>query len=615
MTSRGGRPDLEIRVGTAVLAALVFALRTTPGRLVLQLLLAIVAGLVPLTTALTTKRVFDELAAGQRAAALIAGAVLAGAALTAACVPLLQHYVGREIERRLSCRASDELYRAVTKPVGLARLEDPAFHDRVRLARQSGGDTPAAVTDSFLSVARCVISAVGVLAALAALSPLLAGGLLLACVPVVLCHLAMSRGRAALLWTVSPAERREIFFGGLLVDLQAAKEIRLFGLGDFLRHRMLADRQVVDRQYRRMDRKDLVLQAAAALLVAVPAAAAIMWGIRSTGTGLSMGDVSLLLISVGALGSIGSDLASGLAMTHRQALLYRHYLAVLREPMAEVVAGPALPTAALAGSGIQLRDVWFRYADTGPWVLRGVTFTIPTGRSLALVGANGAGKSTLVKLLCRLYEPTRGAITWDGVDIRTLPPEELRNRITVVFQDYMEYDLSAAENIAIGNVSALDDTPGIRRAAQQAGVDGVITRLPHGYDTLLSRVFAGDSDAPDDVGVQLSGGQWQRLAVARAMFRGDRELMILDEPSSGLDPAAEHELHERLRQLRHGRTSLLISHRLGAVRAADHIVVLDQGRVVEQGDHAGLLAAGGRYARLFQLQASPYLAQQRQEAR
>jgi ATP-binding cassette, subfamily B, bacterial len=602
VTADSGRPDRDIPVGAAVWAAIAFAARTAPARLLAQVLLSAVAGIAPMVTALAGKRLFDQLAAGRNAAALTAGTVLAGTTLVAACLPAAQRYLGRELERRVSLRASDELYRAVTSTVGLARLEDPAFHDRVRLARQSGGDTPAVVTDSLLAVARCVLTAAGLVAALAALSPLLAGALLVVCAPVVLCHLALSRRRAATMWTVSPAERRELFFGGLLVDLQAAKEIRLFGLGDFLRGRILAGRRSADRHHRRLDRGELGVQILASALSAGAAAAATLWGVRAVAAGgLTLGDVSLLLVSVGGLSMVGGELASALALTNRHALVYRHYLAVVREPGDAREA--RAPAAAVPGAGIELRDVWFRYAETGPWILRGIDLTIPAGRSTALVGVNGAGKSTLVKLLCRFYDPTRGSITWDGVDLRAIPPAELRGRITAVFQDYMEYDLSAGENIAIGDIDAIGDTARIRASAENAGVGHTIAGLPAGYDTILSRVFAAE---PGGSGMQLSGGQWQRLAVARGMFRGDRELMILDEPSSGLDPAAEHDLHERLRGLRQGRTSLLISHRLGAVRDADHIVVLAGGRVAEQGDHEGLLAAGGRYAALFRLQAGPY---------
>ena len=258
--------------------------------------------------------------------------------------------------------------------------------------------------------------------------------------------------------------------------------------------------------------------------------------------------------------------------------------------------------------GIELRDVWFRYSDNHPWVLRGVNLVIPHGCTTALVGLNGAGKSTLVKLLCRFYDPTRGAILWDGVDLREVEPAQLRDRISAVFQDHMNYDLSAAENIAVGELSALDDRTRIEAAAVTAGIHDTVHALPNGYDTLLTRIFfgAGGDEDNGDAGVVLSGGQWQRIALARAFVRDRRDLMILDEPSSGLDPQAEGEVHARMREHRRDATSLLISHRLNTVKNADVIAVVEDGLVVELGSHAEVMAAGGTYARLFRLQSAGY---------
>ena len=254
-----------------------------------------------------------------------------------------------------------------------------------------------------------------------------------------------------------------------------------------------------------------------------------------------------------------------------------------------------------------MRDVWFRYDSAHSWVLQGVSLFIPAGQSVALIGLNGAGKSTLVKLICRFYDPARGAIFWDGTDIRDMNPEDLRARIGTVFQDYMAYDLTATENIGMGDLDRLGDTTRVRGAAVQAGADEQLTSLPRGYDTLLSRIFFDNKDKGNpETGVFLSGGQWQRIAVARGLMRADRDLLILDEPSSGMDAEAEHALHRRLYQIRQGRTSLLISHRLGSVRDADMICVLAVGRVAEQGTHATLMKAGGEYFRLFTLQSSGY---------
>jgi ATP-binding cassette subfamily B protein len=259
--------------------------------------------------------------------------------------------------------------------------------------------------------------------------------------------------------------------------------------------------------------------------------------------------------------------------------------------------------------GIELEDVWFRYGPDEPWVLRGLSCFIPHGEAVAIVGKNGGGKSTLVKLLCRFYDPDRGSIRWDGVDLRDLDLDALRDRISVVFQDYMTYELSAAENIAVGDLGLADQPDALVAAAEQADIGATLAALPRGYQTLLTRNYFDLSDEQDPhTGVLLSGGQWQRVALARAFLRGGRDLMILDEPSSGLDPEAERMIHTTLAATRAGRASVLISHRLNAVRDAGHILVLSDGVIREQGDHDTLMARRGLYARLFTMQAQGYSA-------
>jgi ATP-binding cassette subfamily B protein len=280
--------------------------------------------------------------------------------------------------------------------------------------------------------------------------------------------------------------------------------------------------------------------------------------------------------------------------------LFGHYLAVLEQagdlPDGRLAAGPLR-------RGIELRDVWFRYKPDGPWALRGVSLFIPAGAAVGLAGANGAGKSTLVKLLCRLYDPERGAIFWDGVDLRELRAADLRARISVTFQDFVCFDLTAAENIGLGDLAVAGDRELVRAAARVADLDEVLSALPHGYETLLSRQFA---DPAEHAGVTLSGGQSQRMAIARAALRDRADLLILDEPSSGTDPETEYRIHRALRQRGSDRTSVLISHRLSSIRAADVIVVLADGRVAESGTHDELMTSGGRYRRLFSLQAAAY---------
>jgi len=405
-------------------------------------------------------------------------------------------------------------------------------------------------------------------------------------------------------------ERREFFFQRLLTSVQAAKELRLFGAASHFRGLMIAQQREANAHRRRMDQRDLVTQSGLGALAAGIAGAGLLWALFTARAGaLTAGDIPLLIGSVAGIQGAAAALVSEVTDAHQRLLLFDHYLTVTASTPDLLVPANPRPVPTLR-RGIEMRGVWFRYSPEHPWALREVNLEIPAGRSVGLAGRNGAGKSTLVKLLCRFYDPERGAIRWDGVDLRDMDPTELRWRIGAVFQDYMEYDLTAADNIGVGDLHNRDPDR-VQAAARRAGMHDTLAALPNGYNTLLSRLFfatsdPGQGDLDPQIGVALSGGQWQRMALARAFLRDRRDLLILDEPSSGLDAEAEHEIHTRLREHRAGRTSLLISHRLAAVRDADLLVVLDQGQITEQGTHVELMAAGGRYSQLFTLQADGY---------
>jgi ATP-binding cassette subfamily B protein len=589
-------------------AACSLAARAVPGTVALYAALVLTMGTLPVVIAWLTKLVLDQLVGDASLGTLTGlGAGLAVTGLVAGVAPQVTQYLRAEIDREVGLVAQNRLFTAADGFIGLGRFEDPSFLDRLRLAQQAGGTTPTLAVDGMLGIARSALTITGFLGSLLLLSPLMTVLVLASGVPALIAEITLSRRRARMFWDVGPAERRELFYGQLLSSVEAAKEVRLFGTGAFLRGRMLTERRTANAAKRAVDRRELAVQAGLGLLTAVVSGAGLMWAVGAARAGiLSVGGITMFVAAVAGVQAALAALANEVARSHQAVLMFDHYVAVTTAgPDLHVPEAP-LPLPPLRG-GITLRDVWFRYSDDHPWVLRGVNLHIPQGKALALVGLNGAGKSTLVKLLCRFYDPVRGTILWDGVDLRQIDVAALRWRIGAVFQDYMEYDMTAAENIALGDVELLDDRESLHTAAERAGIHHLLAGLPRGYDTLLSRMFFMESDKDNpETGVMLSGGQWQRLALARAFLRDQRDLMILDEPSAGLDAEAEHEIHTTLRRHRGGRTSLLISHRLGAVRDADHIVVLADGRIVEQGDHAGLITADGEYARLFALQASGY---------
>jgi ATP-binding cassette, subfamily B, bacterial len=571
-------------------------------------LLTVVSAGTPVAAVWLTKTFLDAVAGGHADSGTVLGLglAMAGTGLLAGLLPYGLQYTQKETERRVGLRAQDQLFGVLERFVGLARFESPEFLDRLRLALQYGGATPGVVVATTLSIIRTTLTALGFLGSLLMLSPWMPVLVLASALPALGSELWLARRRADLQGRLSPVERREMFYRELLTNVPAAKEIRLFGTGAFLRDRMSAERRENNARQAGMDRREVAVQAVTGLTGAVVAGAALLWSLFAALHGrITVGDVSLLVASFAgvqtALGSLMRDLGN----SHRHLLLFRTFLDIVdSEPDLPV---PAVATAVPAlRHGIEFRDVWFRYAPEHPWALRGVSFTVPHGQAVGLIGRNGAGKSTLIKLLCRMYDPDRGAILWDGVDLRELDPAALRSRIAAVFQDFMKYDLTAAENIGLGDLSTAAERRWIESAAARAGAHEFVSALPRGYDTLLSRIFIAGDRRGATMGVTLSGGQWQRLALARAYARGERDLLILDEPSAGLDAEAEYEIHRGLKEYRSRRTSLLISHRLGAVRDADTLIVIEDGRVVERGTHDELIAHDGRYARMFATQAAGY---------
>ncbi|WP_328808405.1 ABC transporter ATP-binding protein [Nonomuraea montanisoli] len=606
MTGADGSPPGQGRLRRAAALGLL-CWRAGPVLAVSQLATTVVSGLLPTGTVWATKLLVDGLTSGRADHILVPVAALVALGLAAGTLPHLTGYLRAESDRRLDLLLQDRLYTTVNRFQGLSRFENPLFLDELRMAAQATGGAMGPVTSGLFDLGRNVIALAGLLGALTLLSPLMAGLVAVAAVPTLVARMSLEKRRVAMIAGQSAAARRQIFYSSLITDVQAAKEVRLFGLGGFLKDRVLGELVRIQGGDRRLDRREALTQTSLAALSAVVSGAGLAWAAYAALSGrLTAGDVTAFAAAVAGAQAALIATVENAAGANQALLLFGHHERVMS--LADDLPTPGRPAAlAPLRRGVELRDVWFRYDESHPWVLRGVDLTIPHGSSVALVGLNGAGKSTLIKLLCRFYDPCRGSILWDGVDLRDVPPAELRARMGVLFQDYMSYDLTAAENIGVGEVTALTDRGRVETAARAAGAHDIVEALPRGYDTMLSRVFFGPEDDEDPrAGVMLSGGQWQRLALARALVREGRDLLILDEPSSGLDAQAEYEVHRRLREHRSGSTSLLVSHRLGAVRDADLIVVLGDGRIVERGTHDDLMSLSGRYAHLFETQASGY---------
>jgi ATP-binding cassette subfamily B protein len=531
---------------------------------------------------------------------------LAALGVVTGIMPSLQSYAQAQVARRTTRLTQDRLFGGVNRLRGLARLEQPTMLDRLRLAQQAATMAPSMTLSALSGLGQATISAAGLILVVGGSSPILATVVVLAALPVLAVQLHMTRLQADAAWRTAPVQRRQFFYQSLLSDLTTAKELRLFGLGGFFKERMLGQLAQVQDVERRLDRRSLWFQFPLSVLSAAVAAGCLLWSAAQAATGrLTVGDLSVLVVALPGVQAAVGALISGWTQLARATLLVEHYLALS-------TTEPDLPTATdprpvLLRRGITFEGVWFRYGTDDRWVLRGLDLFLPQGCVVGIVGANGAGKSTLVKLLCRLYDPTRGRILWDGVDIREFDVDALRQRISTVFQDRAAFELPAAESIGIGALASIGDRERIVAAATLAGLHETLAGLPAGYDTMLSRIFFADSDRDHpQAGVELSGGQWQRVALARSLMRTDVDLMILDEPVAHLDPAAEYEVNQTLLAQRRGKTSVLVSHRLSSMRDADLVVVLAGGAVTELGSHENLVAAGGAYAALFARQAQGY---------
>jgi ATP-binding cassette subfamily B protein len=399
----------------------------------------------------------------------------------------------------------------------------------------------------------------------------------------------------------APESRKLNYLEWILTRDSHVKEVKLFDLGRLILDRYRTLFQKFFDEDRRLARKRLIWGLGLGLLSLAAFYGCYAWVAGRAASGeISLGDMTLYLMVFrqgqsafqGILSSIGSMYEDALFMSN----LFS-YLSIHSESEHARSSPPATPERG-AKHGLVLNDVSFKYPGKDAWALRHVSLAIEPGEKIALVGENGAGKSTLVKLIMRLYEPDEGSISYGGVDIRDMDPVDLRRRIGAVFQDSVKYQFTVRENIGFGDVTRLDDMPQIERAAEKGGATELIDSLPQKYDAVLGGWF--------DKGQELSGGQWQKIAVSRSFMRDDAEILILDEPSASIDAQAEAELFERLKRLAEDRIAIIISHRFSTVRIADRIAVLHQGEVVELGTHEELLALRGRYAHLFELQAKGY---------
>jgi ATP-binding cassette subfamily B protein/ATP-binding cassette subfamily C protein len=516
----------------------------------------------------------------------------AGGRVLALLRELLRAHLGNHVNERILEKALD---------LELRHFEDADVYDKMQNARREASARPLSLVMQGFAIFQNAVGLAALGALLWRLSPWSVLVIVAASIPAFLAEARLAGESFRINSWRAPEGRKLNYLEWILTRDSHVKEVKVFGFGPLL----LARYRALFRKFYTEDRRLAVRRMAYGIgfgllsLAAFYAMYALVAG-RAARAEITLGDMTLYLAVFRQGQAATQAILSAVGAMYEDALFMSNLFAYLSIPTGGEAARRSPPLSPARGRphAIELRRVSFRYPGREEWALRDVSLTLAPGEKLGLVGENGAGKSTLVKLLLRLYDPTSGEILYGGIDLRDMDPADLRSRTGAVFQDFVRYQFTAAENIGLGNPDHLDDRARIELAAQRGGALPLIESLPQRLDTVLGGWF--------ESGHEISAGQWQKLAVSRAFMR-DAEVLILDEPTASIDAEGEHELFQRFQQLAADRTAIVISHRFSTVRIADRIAVLHGGRLAELGTHGELLERNGRYAHLFSLQAKGYL--------
>ncbi len=561
-------------------------------------IMLVVQGLLPVATVYLTRLLVDSLVAAVNAdgawqnvrPTLTLVALMAGIMLL---TELLRSATGwiRTAQAELVRDYLSALIHHKSIAADLAFYESPAYYDRLHRAREEASYRPVALLENIGSLLQNSLTLIAMVAILIPFGPWLPGALVLSTLPAFWVVLRSSLRHHQWRQQTTADERRTWYYDWLLTSSEAAAEMRLFGLGEHFQSAYQALRQRLRHERLQLAKHQSCTELGASMTGLLIIGAALAWMVWRAMRGLvSLGDVALFYQALNQSQRLMRSLLENIGQVYANMLFLGNLFEFLAlEPQVVDPPQPRRAPIALA-EGIRFHQVTFRYPGSKRVALRDFNLTVPAGQIAAILGPNGAGKSTLIKLICRLYDPDLGHIELDGIDLRHLRIESLRRLITVLFQEPVHYNVTAAENIMLGDLAATPSADAIEAAARTAGADTPIAHLPQGYDTLLGKWFTG--------GAELSVGEWQRLALARAFLR-QAPIMLLDEPTSAMDPWAEADWMARFRRLAAGRTSVIITHRVTTAVRADRIHVMHQGHIVESGCHDELLAQGGRYAQAW----------------
>lgn len=582
-----------------------FVWEAGPGWTLLSLALVVLQGILPLAVLFVMKMIVDavSIAIGspETVGAFRSVTFWIGAAMAVALLNALFQSGSDFVQEAQSLKVTDHvngILHAKSVAIDLGYYENPEYYDTLHRAQQEGHHRPTQIVNDLMQLGQSAISLSAVVGLLFHFHWSIAAVLFAAALPGIIVRLRYSEKMYRWQRAHTRADRLSRYFSWMLTGETHAKEVRLFGLGDVFIGRFDRLRNQLRRDQLNIKRKrsvaDFIAQAVA--IAAVFACFGFI-AFRTVQGAITLGD---MVMYFGAfqrgLGYL-QNLLGNLAALYDDNLFISHFYAFLDlQPLVKEPSRPR-PVPNPMRQGIFFDNVSFQYPSGHRRVLKGISMRIAPNETVALVGENGSGKTTLVKLICRLYDPTAGTITLDGIDLRLFATTDLRRELSVIFQDFTRYPMTAKENVWFGDIHSPPDTERIAAAARKAAADAMIRRWPQGYETVLGKWF--------EEGEELSTGQWQKMALARAFLR-DAQLVVLDEPTSSLDVQTEHEVFHRFRKLREGKAAILISHRFSTVRMADRIFVLEEGSILESGSHEELLRYGGKYADLFAKQSKHY---------
>lgn len=566
------------------------------------LALRAIVAVVPLALLAVTRLIIDAVVAHvSRGSALrhdfwklvaLEFSLAAAATLLNRVVDFCDTLLADKFARHISIRIMEHASR-----LDLFCYEDPSFQDKLERARVQATDRLGMIRQMGQLVQQ-VITTATLAASILFFSPWLLVLLIACVVPAFLGESHFAFLGYALAFRLTPVKRQIDYLRFLGASKDSAKELKLFGLNKYLTERFTELSDDVYLENVALARRRLWATAALSLVTTLGYYSAYVYVIYETVSGrMTVGTLTFLAGAIAGASSNLQMIFSTFSSIADQSLFLTDLLEFFAlRPL--VTSKPnALRAPRPIRAGIEFRNVSFSYPGTSRHVLHDLHLRINPGERIALIGENGEGKTTIVKLVTRLYDPTVGTVLLDGVDLKEYDLEDYSSQIAVIFQDFMRYDMTVWENIAMGQISERKNMSRIELAAKKSLADSVVGKLPGGYDQMLGRRF--------ESGVDLSGGEWQRVALARAYLR-DAQLLVLDEPTAALDARSEHQVFERFAELTQGKMALLISHRFSTVKMADRIVVLEKGQIAEEGRHEQLMARGGRYAEMFEMQASSY---------